>query len=212
MKKKNFLVKRLARNVQVMNQDLRREFGLNPSADPALRDAHPAAPWFPCRHAVGNGRESGGFCLSAHCQLDGVSFRGFHPGCVLHLDRHRAGCSEIRISNNKNIEIMKKNKKNCERPTIDFELSTKDMLEVMVKGTAVSCKLVKILTNSGSGHIGISAAFYGLAKAYVLIEKLALLYGLCADRETGSALWFRYGRFLSGINYVLGRIRQDQGV
>ena len=25
MKKKNFLVKRLARNVQVMNQDLRRE-------------------------------------------------------------------------------------------------------------------------------------------------------------------------------------------
>ena len=33
MKKKNFLVKRLARNVQVMNQDLRREFGLNPSAD-----------------------------------------------------------------------------------------------------------------------------------------------------------------------------------
>ena len=101
---------------------------------------------------------------------------------------------------------MKKNKKNCERPTIDFELSTKDMLEVMVKGTAVSCKLVKILTNSGSGHIGISAAFYGLAKAYVLIESL------CADRETGSALWFRYGRFLSGINYVLGRIRQDQGV
>ena len=35
MKKKNFLVKRLARNVQVMNQDLRREFGLNPSADRA---------------------------------------------------------------------------------------------------------------------------------------------------------------------------------
>ena len=33
MKKKIFLVKRLARNVQVMNQDLRREFGLNPSAD-----------------------------------------------------------------------------------------------------------------------------------------------------------------------------------
>ena len=72
---------------------------------------------------------------------------------------------------------MKKNNKNCERPTIDFELSTKDMLEVMVKGTAVSCKLVKILTSSGSGYIGVSAAFYGLAKAYVLIEKLALLYG-----------------------------------
>ena len=33
MKKKNFLVKRLAWNVQVMNQDLRREFGLNPSAE-----------------------------------------------------------------------------------------------------------------------------------------------------------------------------------
>ena len=72
---------------------------------------------------------------------------------------------------------MKKNNKNCERPTIDLDLSTKDMLEVMVKGTAVSCKLVKILTNSGSGYIGVSAAFYGLAKAYVLIEKLALLYG-----------------------------------
>ena len=72
---------------------------------------------------------------------------------------------------------MKKNNKNCERPTIDLDLSTKDMLEVMVKGTAVSCKLVKILTSSGSGYIGVSAAFYGLAKAYVLIEKLALLYG-----------------------------------
>ena len=56
---------------------------------------------------------------------------------------------------------MKKNNKNCERPTIDLDLSTKDMLEVMVKGTAVSCKLVKILTNSGSGYIGVSAAFYG---------------------------------------------------
>ena len=33
MKKKNFLVKRLARNVQVKNQDLRREFRLNPSAE-----------------------------------------------------------------------------------------------------------------------------------------------------------------------------------
>ena len=55
MKKKNFLVKRLARNVQVMNQD------------------------------------------SAHRQLDGVSFRGFHPGCVLHLDRHRARHPETRV-------------------------------------------------------------------------------------------------------------------
>ena len=60
MKKKNFLVKRLARNVQVENQDLRREFGLNPSAErelttlekkgvaAALRDADPAALGFPC--------------------------------------------------------------------------------------------------------------------------------------------------------------------
>ena len=33
MKKKIFMVKSFARKVQVMNQDLRREFGLNPSAD-----------------------------------------------------------------------------------------------------------------------------------------------------------------------------------
>ena len=70
-----------------------------------------------------------------------------------------------------------KNNKKVENLTIDCELSEKEMFEVMVRGTATSCKLVKILTNTGSGHIGVCAAFYGLAKAYVLIEKLALLYG-----------------------------------
>jgi phage terminase small subunit len=33
MKKKNFMVKRIARKVRVENQDLRSEFGLNPSAE-----------------------------------------------------------------------------------------------------------------------------------------------------------------------------------
>ena len=36
MKKKNFMVKRIARSVQVENQDLRSEFGLNPSAEREL--------------------------------------------------------------------------------------------------------------------------------------------------------------------------------
>lgn len=33
MKKRKFLVKRMARNVQVMNQDLRRDFDVNPLAE-----------------------------------------------------------------------------------------------------------------------------------------------------------------------------------
>ena len=67
---------------------------------------------------------------------------------------------------------------------------------IMVKGTAVSCKLVKILTNSGSGYIGVSAAFYGLAKAYVLIEKLALLYGFdMADfYQESITFWEEYAK------------------
>ncbi len=71
---------------------------------------------------------------------------------------------------------MKKNKKN-ERQSVDRMLTPEESFEVMVKGTAVSCKLAKILANTGSGHIGICAAFYGLAKVTVLVEQLALRYG-----------------------------------
>lgn len=36
MKKRKFLVKKIAHDVQMVNQDLRRDFGLNPSADREL--------------------------------------------------------------------------------------------------------------------------------------------------------------------------------
>ncbi len=80
---------------------------------------------------------------------------------------------------------MKNNKKRFPKgkkvvdviPRLEMELSQKDTLEVMMKGTAVSCKLVKILTDTGSGPVGVGTAFYGLAKASVLIDRLALLYG-----------------------------------
>ena len=101
MKKKNFLVKRLARNVQVKNQDLRREFGLNPSAEREMttleKKVSPQLYGMLIQQLLGNGRELSGLCLSAHRQLDGVSFRGFHPGCVLHLDCHRARHPETRV-------------------------------------------------------------------------------------------------------------------
>jgi hypothetical protein len=64
-----------------------------------------------------------------------------------------------------------------ETPKLEMELSQKDTLEVMMKGTGVSCKLVKILTDTGSGPVGVCTAFYGLAKASVFIDRLALLYG-----------------------------------
>ena len=100
MKKKNFLVKRLARNVQVMNQDLRREFGLNPSADREMttleKKVSPQLYGMLIQQLLGFHADMQLEMLSAHRQLDGVSFRGFHPGCVLHLDRHRARHPETR--------------------------------------------------------------------------------------------------------------------
>lgn len=71
---------------------------------------------------------------------------------------------------------MKKNNKN-ERQSVDRVLTPEETFEVMMQGTAVSCKLAKILTSTGSGHIGVCAAFYGLAKVTTLIEQLALRYG-----------------------------------
>lgn len=61
--------------------------------------------------------------------------------------------------------------------TVDQELTPEEFFEVMVRGTAVSCKLTKVLTSAGSDPIGVCAAFYGLAKASVLLEQLALRYG-----------------------------------
>lgn len=77
---------------------------------------------------------------------------------------------------------MKKNKHKKmnvvnEPLTVDQELTPEEFFEVMVRGTAVSCKLTKVLTSAGSGPIGVCAAFYGLAKASVLLEQLALRYG-----------------------------------
>lgn len=71
---------------------------------------------------------------------------------------------------------MKKNKTNKQnRQKVQneiYEFSELESLEVMVKGTRVSCELVKILTGSGKGVVGMVTAIWGLAKATVLIKML----------------------------------------
>ena len=88
MKKKNFLVKRLARNVQVENQDLRREFGLNPSAEREMitleKKVSPQLYGMLIQQLLG-------------FHADRMSFCGFRFGYLLHLDRHRAWHPEVGV-------------------------------------------------------------------------------------------------------------------
>ncbi len=51
-------------------------------------------------------------------------------------------------------------------------LSSLETLEVVERGTEVSCKLVEALINTGKGVVGMCAASYGLAKATVFINEL----------------------------------------
>ena len=51
-------------------------------------------------------------------------------------------------------------------------LSSLQTLEVVERGTKVSCKLVEELINTGKGVVGMCAAAYGLAKATVFINEL----------------------------------------
>ena len=55
---------------------------------------------------------------------------------------------------------------------LEYVLGPEETLEIMEKGTDVSCKLVEVLINSGKGIIGMSAAVFGLAKAMVFINEL----------------------------------------
>ena len=55
---------------------------------------------------------------------------------------------------------------------LEYVLGPEETLEIMEKGTEVSCKLVEVLINSGKGIIGMSAAVFGLAKATVFINEL----------------------------------------
>lgn len=58
-----------------------------------------------------------------------------------------------------------------------YVLNPEEVLEVMEKGTDVSCKLVDVLIHSGEGIIGMSAAVFGLAKATVLVKELLIRKG-----------------------------------
>ena len=67
----------------------------------------------------------------------------------------------------------RKNKKSVINPKpLELVLDPVDTLKVMEKGTEVSCKLTEVLTSSGSGIIGMSAAVFGLAKVTVLMRHL----------------------------------------
>lgn len=55
---------------------------------------------------------------------------------------------------------------------LEYVLGPEETLMILEKGTKVSCKLVKVLINSGKGVVGMSAALFGLAKATVLIKEL----------------------------------------
>lgn len=55
---------------------------------------------------------------------------------------------------------------------LEYVLGPEETLEIMEKGTEVSCKLVEILINTGKGVIGMGSAVFGLAKATVLINEL----------------------------------------
>ena len=48
---------------------------------------------------------------------------------------------------------------------LEYVLGPEETLEIMEKGTDVSCKLVEVLINSGKGIIGMSAAVFGLASS-----------------------------------------------
>lgn len=67
----------------------------------------------------------------------------------------------------------RKNKKSAINPQpLELVLDPMDTLMVMEAGTKVSCKLTEVLTSSGSGIIGMSAAVFGLAKVTVLLRHL----------------------------------------
>ena len=74
---------------------------------------------------------------------------------------------------------MKKFKKQEKgnREVRDFQLSESQALEIVLKGTCVSCELMSVLVKSGPGIIGIGAAVYGLAKINVLMKKIVELKG-----------------------------------
>lgn len=72
----------------------------------------------------------------------------------------------------------KNGKKNSANPQkLEYVLGPEEVLEVMQKGTEVSCELAKALVSTGSGIVGMSAAVYGLAKVTVLLNQLCLRKG-----------------------------------
>ena len=71
----------------------------------------------------------------------------------------------------------RKNKKSAINPQpLELVLDPMDTLMVMEAGTKVSCKLTEVLTSSGSGIIGMSAAVFGLAKVTVLLRHLIVVH------------------------------------
>ena len=111
MKKKNFMVKSFARNVQVKNHDLRRDYGLDPCADREMttleNKVSPQLYGMLIQQLLGFHADmqyemavdlvifayqhiANSTGCPAHCQLNRLPFCGFHPRCVLHMDCHRA--------------------------------------------------------------------------------------------------------------------------
>ncbi len=73
---------------------------------------------------------------------------------------------------------------------LEYVLGPEETLMILEKGTKVSCKLVKVLINSGKGVVGMSAALFGLAKATVFINELIRRQGYDASSVYNEAREF----------------------
>lgn len=71
--------------------------------------------------------------------------------------------------------MKQKKKRNNQQDCYIFEGDA--LFDVMVKGTDVSQKITEVIVGAGKGRQALGAAVYGMAKATVLLEELALREG-----------------------------------
>ena len=70
-----------------------------------------------------------------------------------------------------------KQKKKCNNQKDYYKFEGDELFDVMVKGTEVSRNLTEVIISAGKGRLALGAVVYGMAKATVLLEELALREG-----------------------------------
>ena len=70
-----------------------------------------------------------------------------------------------------------KQKKNRNNRHDYYKFDCDETFEVMVKGTEVSKKITEVIVGAGKGRLALGSVVYGMAKATVLLEELALREG-----------------------------------